>query len=207
MSSSDSYQDQLFQRYLQKKLSTEELNQFETELLENPDTFLQLQEAEATYAAFKKNRRQLAKKFNSNSAAYKTWIPVTAIAACLLLSVSFLLNNFTESAATLNSPIVLQTFRGQDLPIVSASGEPRIQLRIDVGPPVISNGSVYTVRVIDSTTQNVVSTQSNKSADAEGWLLHILDNRDHLSGRHTVEVIENSDESGKQLFVIDFEKD
>ena len=189
------------ERYLLNRLSDDERNAFEIQLLDDPALLEEVQQREAMINALKENSHTLLSSDKKNSGddnvirlSFSQWVQqplslaasVVVAVGAILLSQGNTQNTSPELAIAdlsgFSSSAILETRRGAD-DRISISGAAPILLSIDVGP---APEGLFSVSLVNDANDRVVSTANDLSIDSQGWL-RVRINRE-LTGAHSVRV-------------------
>ncbi|MBU2098791.1 MAG: hypothetical protein KKD00_08510 [Gammaproteobacteria bacterium] len=187
MPSQDKSQEELIERYLQRRLSEEELVAFEIRMLEQPELFEAVQKTELMQTAFKSQPALPQHHSNVRYLPLTRWIQQPmSIAASLLLAVSLVMvaNNYSSSAPggsmqsglAVNSVVNIGQTRSTAEDIVLTSGVHLLQ--VDVGVSLIQEP--YQLRMSSEDNRQVYNF--SVMADGNG-IVRIL-TPDGLTGRY-----------------------
>ncbi len=190
------------ERYLLDKLSEEERNAFETQLLDDAELLNEVQRREAMISALKEaeSAEAPASKKNENEGnnvirlSFGEWIrqPYSLTASlAMLLGAGFLFSNLILSNSqkipnsellAINSSVTLQSIRSSGFQF-EASGEPPVLLMIDVGPDAVGS---YRIELRENQSEEIVISRDGLQADDFGLLYSII--KRELKGEFTVVV-------------------
>lgn len=201
--------------YLLNKLSDIERNEFEIEMLNNPDLLREVQLKEAMINELKlaqdlvRSDESQRNTHNVIRLNFSQWIQQPfSIAAGLVIAIgaAVITQSQTETASSntalsdfsaFRSTIVLESFRGSDDRIVAEGAAP-VLLSIDAGPP---REELFTVNLVHDDSGEIIYSESGIDPDEQGWL-RLLINED-LNGNYTIEVLGATTTSSYPLQFID----
>lgn len=177
--------------FLFNRLNDVERNDFEIELLENPELLREVQRNEKMIAALKESQVDLKlvqpiAKINS----LRNWFVQPYSIAASLLVVIFATTTFMDiggdslledvALTEIENSVTLELLRGQDNQVLM-SGDAPFLLTIDSGPTAYAE---YDISFFDKGDNSVLFSQTGVRSDGDGWLRIVVNKR--LSGDFSI---------------------
>lgn len=192
----------VIRRYHQHKLSDEELNSFEVYILEHPEIISVIEKEKILHDAFRENEPLLKQAARTGGIS---WTRGLAMAASVLFAVVAVFSYTSRQPAyDLQSPVILETFRGAGDNRIQVDGQPIVQFQVDMGPVQLLEGNAFTAELMDS-NGNALFPATGLQVDADGWLFYILEGQDSvLAGDHLVRVYPDGNPAQAATFPVSF---